>query len=196
MQNSVAFVLTLCLVGCGSSGAVRDAPANGSAGTSPYAGRSSSVVPSLTTQEVEDLLAGRGLGLARAAELNGYPGPRHVLDLQSELELDAETVASAEQLFREMQAAAQPLGARVVELEKELGELFSSRSVEEEMLAQKVDALATLMGQLRTIHLRAHIEMASLLTSEQRAEYQRLRGYASSAPEPAPAGEHSGHHAQ
>jgi hypothetical protein len=176
----LAFVLIGCLAGCGTSGSVAcDAPSNTCPTASPYAGRSSSSVPSLTTQEVDDLLAGRGLGMARAAELNGYPGPRHVLDLQSDLGLDAAIVAKADEIFREMQAAAQPLGATVVQMEKELGELYASRSIEEAMLQPKVDDLAALMGQLRVVHLRAHIRMASLLTTDQIENYQRLRGYTS-----------------
>ena len=36
-------------------------------------------------QTIAGYLAGEGLGMALPAELNGYPGPRHVLDLRSEL---------------------------------------------------------------------------------------------------------------
>lgn len=177
----VSIIVGFLFVGCGTSGSAREAPSSMCPTTSPYAGRSSSSVASLTTQEVDDLLAGRGLGMARAAELNGYPGPRHVLDLQSEL--DATVVAKTEELFKEMQAAAKPIGTQVVALEKELGELCASRSIDEPMLPQKVDALAALMGQLRVIHLRTHIRMTALLTADQIASYQRLRGYASAGSE-------------
>jgi len=170
VARTLVCVLAGWLVGCGASGAA--AP-----GSSPYAGNSSALIPSLTTQEVEDLLAGRGLGMARAAELNGYPGPRHVLDLQSQLGLNDETVAAAEALFEEMKAEAQPLGARVVDLEKELGELYASRTINETVLPQKVDDLASIMGQLRVAHLRAHIKMTALLTPQQIERYRQLRGY-------------------
>jgi Spy/CpxP family protein refolding chaperone len=207
IQSCAVSIVVVVLVGCGTSGSAREVPSNMCPTTSPYAGRSSSSVPSLTTQEVDDLLAGRGLGLARAAELNGYPGPRHVLDLQSELELDAEVIAKTEELFKEMQAAAKPLGTQVVALEKELGDLYASRSIDEPMLLQKVDALAALMGQLRVIHLRTHIRMTALLTADQIASYQRLRGYVSAGSEVAMEAEaqpaagsaadaHSAHHAK
>ena len=39
----------------------------------------SSPIRGLSEQEIDDLTNGRGMGLARAAELNGYPGPLHVL---------------------------------------------------------------------------------------------------------------------
>ena len=43
---------------------------------------------------VADLKAGRGMGLALAAELNGYPGPSHVLELADKLKLSAEDKAA------------------------------------------------------------------------------------------------------
>src|ERR1043166_1905183 len=46
-------------------------------GGSPYAGQQSREIKSLSDQEIDGLKNARGLGLAKAAELNGYPGPRH-----------------------------------------------------------------------------------------------------------------------
>ena len=40
----------------------------------PYAGMQSRPIKALSEQQVADLQAGRGMGLALAAELNGYPG--------------------------------------------------------------------------------------------------------------------------
>jgi Spy/CpxP family protein refolding chaperone len=195
----IGWVFAAWLSGCGSERGPVQAPAPTAANTiSPYVGMSSASVPSLTTQEVDDLRAGRGLGMARAAELNGYPGPRHVLDLQSQLDLDQRTIEQAQQLFQQMQSEAQPLGAQVVELEKSLGERFASQSIDESALPQQLDALAALMAQLRAIHLRAHIRMKALLTPQQVARYRELRGYLASdsgAPTAgAPADPHAAHH--
>lgn len=44
---------------------------------SPYAGLPAREIKALSPEEIADLAAGRGMGLALAAELNGYPGPRH-----------------------------------------------------------------------------------------------------------------------
>jgi hypothetical protein len=44
----------------------------------------------LSQTDIESLQNGTGDafgGMAKLAELNGYPGPRHVLDLANELEL-------------------------------------------------------------------------------------------------------------
>lgn len=174
----VGWVLAVWIVGCGTDRTPEPAPPKAASATSsPYAGKSSASVPSLTVQEVDDLLAGRGLGMARAAELNGYPGPRHVLDLRSELELDEATTERAQQLFEAMQAEAQPLGAKVVTLEKSLGEAFASQSIDEEALSGQLDELAAVMAQLRGIHLRTHIRMKAAMSPEQVTRYAELRGY-------------------
>ena len=46
--------------------------------------------------------------------------------------------------------------------------------------------IATLRGELRLAHLRAHLAMKTILTPEQIEAYDRLRGYAGP-------GEHRGH---
>jgi len=55
----------------------------------PYAGMQTRPIKALSEQQVADLGAGRGTGLALAAELNGYPGPSHVLELADKLDLSA-----------------------------------------------------------------------------------------------------------
>ena len=56
----------------------------------PYAGMQARPIKALSDQQIADLKAGRGMGLALAAELNGYPGPLHVLELADKLDLSAE----------------------------------------------------------------------------------------------------------
>jgi len=48
---------------------------------SPYAGEELNEIKSLSPVEINDLLQGNGMGFAKAAELNQYPGPRHVLEI-------------------------------------------------------------------------------------------------------------------
>jgi hypothetical protein len=55
----------------------------------PYAGFQQRTVKALSEQEIADLRAGRGMGLALAAELNGYPGPAHVLEKADALGLSS-----------------------------------------------------------------------------------------------------------
>jgi hypothetical protein len=76
----------------------------------PYAGWQEREIKALSAEQIDDLRNGRGMGLALAAELNGYPGPRHVLDLAGQLDLTAEQRAEAQRLLDEMQAQAIVLG--------------------------------------------------------------------------------------
>ena len=45
----------------------------------PYAGQQTRTIKALSDQEVSDYVEGRGMGSSKAAELNHYPGPAHVL---------------------------------------------------------------------------------------------------------------------
>ena len=70
----------------------------------PYAGMQTRPIKALSEQQISDLDTGRGMGLALAAELNGYPGPSHVLELADKLELSAEQRATMRALFDSMKA--------------------------------------------------------------------------------------------
>jgi hypothetical protein len=59
-------------------------------------------VKALSDQQVADLRAGRGMGLALSAELNGYPGPLHVLELGDKLGLAPEQRTKVQGLFDAM----------------------------------------------------------------------------------------------
>jgi hypothetical protein len=143
---------------------------------SPYAHSGSDRVQTLTDEEVSQLMEGEGMGLARPAEMNGYPGPRHVLDLGDALGLTEDQRARTRSIFDEMNREAVSLGARVVAMEEALDRAFAERALPAE-LNGLVDHIAGLRGQLRWTHLRAHLEMATMLTEAQRTEYARLRGY-------------------
>src|SRR6476659_6721672 len=108
----------------------------------PYAGLQSRPIKALSDQQVSDLRAGRGMGLALAAELNGYPGPSHVLELADGLELTADQRASIKALFDSMKAEALPLGAKVIEQEADLDKQFASRTVTPQSLKASIAALA------------------------------------------------------
>jgi hypothetical protein len=62
-------------------------PAHGDAPTSPYAGHQTRTIKALSPEDVAALLNAEGMGMAKAVELNGYPGPVHVLTLAKELKL-------------------------------------------------------------------------------------------------------------
>ncbi|PJK27585.1 Spy/CpxP family protein refolding chaperone [Minwuia thermotolerans] len=143
----------------------------------PYAGQQHRAVSSYSEREVAALLAGEGRGMARPAELNGYPGPSHLLDMQEELELSGEQIAVIRAAFERMQLKARDLGARLVEAEAELDALFRDRRADPDTLVVALRKAADLRMELRETHLRAHLEVTPLLTAHQREAYALLRGY-------------------
>lgn len=160
------------------SGAALAATPHQHAPSSPYAGHDARAVAALSEQDVADLRSGAGMAMALPAELNGYPGPRHVLDLAEPLALTADQRAEAERLMAEMRGRAVPLGEQVIAAEAELGRLFASGSATTEAISAATDRVARLRGELRSVHLVAHVAMRDALTQDQRSAYDRLRGYA------------------
>jgi Spy/CpxP family protein refolding chaperone len=144
----------------------------------PYAGLEKRAVKALSAQEVDDLQAGRGMGLALAAELNGYPGPRHVLDLEDALELTARQRQEIGALFERMTREAILAGGKVIAEEERLDALFSSGKADETALEHALGQIAHARAELRRIHLVYHLRTKAVLTREQADRYNRLRGYA------------------
>ncbi len=147
------------------------------AAPSPYAGEQGRSIKALSAQEIEDLKAGRGMGLAKAGELNSYPGPSHVLALQAELGLDKPQLAATQALFDTMQSQAKQLGGEILEYEQVLDRAFAAGTIDPASLARLTNEIALLQGRLRGTHLAAHLAMKQLLTAQQVAAYDRLRGY-------------------
>lgn len=143
----------------------------------PYAGLQQRDVKALSEQQAADLRAGRGMGLALPAELNGYPGPAHALELAGPLRLDAGQRARTQALFETMQQEAKALGEEVIAAERALDRLFKERRVTAESLSTATNQAAVAQGRLRASHLRYHLAMMDVLTPEQVARYNRLRGY-------------------
>ena len=148
---------------------------------SPYVGQESRQIKALSPQEISDYLSGKGMGLAKAAELNGYPGPAHVLELAAQLDLTPEQKTKTEVLFKKMQARAIPLGKELVEEERAFDRLFASHAVNSESLGQALARIGRLQGQVRQVHLDPHVEQTTLLTAAQVEKYNRLRGYGMSS---------------
>jgi hypothetical protein len=148
---------------------------------SPYAGLQTRPVKALSEQQVADLRAGRGMGLALAAELNGFPGPLHVLELADRLDLSADQRAKVQQLFDSMKAEAIPVGSRLIEQEAELDRLFASRTITAERLKAMTASIAETQGALRDTHLKYHLSTAALLSQHQMQRYAELRGYTGNA---------------
>lgn len=153
---------------------------------SPYAVQLDSPVRGLSTQEVDDLLQGRGAGYARVAELNNYPDPRHVLDLQQKLNLSLDQVRQIEDTFQQMQANTQQLGRKIVEHEQQLSTAFAKGEIDSAKLTLQMEELSQLYSQLRATHLQAHLQIKPLLKPEQIASYDELRGYTATVEQSSP----------
>ncbi|MEX2198104.1 MAG: periplasmic heavy metal sensor [Burkholderiales bacterium] len=171
MNRTLVAAALLCLMG-----AAPVALAAGPAST-PYAGEQHRDIKALSPRDVQDLLAGRGMGLAKSAELNGYPGPAHVLELSDRLGLTAEQSARTKSVFEAMETRARALGKALVEREAELERLFASRRITSAALEASLAEISKLQGELRRVHLEAHLAQTDILTPEQIAAYAELRGY-------------------
>jgi len=158
--------------------------------TSPYRDTASTEIRALTQKEIEDLRAGRGMGLARAAELNSYPGPRHVLDAAraGQLHLTPVQDRTIQGLFDGMSREAQRLGGLILDEEQRLEIEFRAGRIDETDLRSRVARIAALQGQLRAVHLKTHLATRAALTEQQVQHYNELRGYSTGSPQP------PGHH--
>ena len=153
----------------------------------PYAGQDSRAIASLSTEDVEALLAGEGWGLAKPAELHGYPGPLHILELADELGLSAGQKADIEKIYDSMKSAAQEAGKRYVDAEAHVSDVFKLGNANPAILDSVLDESANAIAALRAVHLKAHLDSTPILTADQRENYKTLRGYDGSS------GSHSGH---
>jgi hypothetical protein len=148
--------------------------------TSPYSGLEQRMIKSLSDEQIADLRAGRGMGLALPAELNGYPGPVHVLELADRLGLSADQQKSVQELQAAMKAETVPLGERLIAQETDLDRQFAGRTVTPASLQAATAGIGATQGALRFAHLRYHLSTLDILTPEQVRLYGELRGYGGS----------------
>jgi Spy/CpxP family protein refolding chaperone len=143
----------------------------------PYGGLEVRPIKALSEQQIADLRAGRGMGLALAAELNGYPGPMHVLELADSLDLSGQQRAKMQELFAAMKAEAVPLGERLIAQEADLDKAFASKMITAATLAAATEAIGVTHAALRQTHLKYHLFTVEVLTPAQVQRYAELRGY-------------------
>lgn len=117
---------------------------------------------------------GEGFGMAGPADRNGYPGPKHALELRMELKLSPEQVAALEKLQAGMTGKAVARGKEIFSAEARLEEMFHDGRPEAELREQSF-RIDSLHAELRWVHLSAHLAARALLTPEQLSAYQRLR---------------------
>lgn len=142
-----------------------------------YAGQHTRDIKALSPEEVKQYQSGAGMGYAKSAELNHFPGPMHVLELADRLDLTEAQKAKTRALLEAHKAEARAIGAKLVEAERALEGLFRSGNVSSETLEQAVRTTATLRAEYRLSHLETHRRMRALLSEEQVRTYDALRGY-------------------
>ena len=145
---------------------------------SPYAGQETRLIKSLSAEDLAELRRGGGWGLARAAELNGMPGPAHLLELKDRIPLTTGQVAAITAIFRNMRAAAIAEGKRLIAHEETLENAFRNAKVTDRSLEGLLSEIGQARTALRYVHLVAHLKTLPLLSDEQVARYNILRGYA------------------
>jgi len=182
-----AFVAVAALLGAALAAAAEDTAA------SPYAGLETREIKALSPERVEGLRTGAGLGYAMAAELNGHPGPKHVLELADELALTPPQRDAVRAAFERMRDDAVEIGGRIVEAEATLDRRFAHRHLDEATLESLTAQIAELEGRLRFVHLRAHLETDAILAPVQRERYVELRGYAGAGDGAGGHAHHPGH---
>ncbi len=146
---------------------------------SPYAGERDAAETGLRADELEALSKGAGLAMALPAELNGYPGPRHVLDAADagQFSLSPTQREAMQDLYDRMSSEAKAKGREIIQAEAQLALRFRQADMDDPILREIVQRIANLRAELRFIHLRAHLKTRLLLTPEQIGHYNAVRGY-------------------
>jgi hypothetical protein len=166
MKNYVSLVVAALALGMGAALA-----------QAPYAGLQSRAIKALSDQEIADLRAGRGMGLALAAELNGYPGPSHLVELADKIGLSEGQRNSATGMFEAMEVETIAIGERLIAQEAALDKLFADHAITPETLSAATSEIGTTQAQLRAAHLKYHLSTVAMLEPSQIRQYSALRGY-------------------
>ena len=176
-MKSNAFSLVRFVGLCAVFILVQNSAAFASGTKNHYADFTKRNIKSLSNEDIAALQAGSGWGLALPAELNGWPGPKHVLELKSELDLSEEQIDEITAIFQAMQKQAITAGETYIEAEEALSRAFEHGHIDEARLSTLLSDAATARGALRNIHLSAHLTTPAILTPEQIQKYNQLRGY-------------------
>ncbi|MFK7866057.1 MAG: Spy/CpxP family protein refolding chaperone [Alphaproteobacteria bacterium] len=134
-------------------------------------------IKSLSAEDIEELKRGGGWGLAKAAELNGVPGPAHVLEMQQEIALTQDQIAQIQHIYEQMRLKAIDKGEEMIALERALEDHFKQKTITDSILQALLGEIAATRSELRYIHLSTHLLMPDILSTAQIAHYNQIRGY-------------------
>lgn len=155
---------------------------------SEYVGEEYRNIKSLSSDDIAELRKGAGWGLAKAAELNGVPGPAHILEMQEKIRLTNGQKERIGNIYAEMKNKAVALGGKLIHLETLLDDSFSNRTVTKKSLREMVGEIEKVKAELRIVHLSAHLESHDILSGGQIALYNQIRGYSKDPCQNIPAG--------
>lgn len=144
----------------------------------PYADEQHRQIKSLSADDIAAIRAGRGWGFAKPAELNGLPGPLHVLELAERLKLTEAQRAEVTKIFQRMRRDAIAAGEDFLKAERALDAVFAAGAVTAPSIEQLAKAAGIARARVRAVHLRAHLATTPILSVHQRHMYRELRGYA------------------
>lgn len=159
--------------------------------SAPYAGQQNRSIKALSISEIDGLKMGKGMGLAKAAELNHFPGPRHVLDEANKLSLSNDQLNKTNTLFEKMKQEAIVVGSKIISAEKSLDDMFAGGKLSKKELEDKLNEIGKYRAKLRYVHLKTHLDQKKILSSSQIKHYDMLRGYTGGTMKHH---EHNGHH--
>ena len=174
---SLSLLVTIITAAVMSSTDLVDAQAQPTPTPSTYVDLLDTEIRGLSPEQIETYRTGGGGGMALPAELNGYPGPRHVLDLAEELELTEVQQAQIQALYDEMLPEAIDLGNQILAAEAELELAFRERNIDEAFLENQLLTIGELQARLRFVYFRTHLATIDILTQHQVVVYNSLRGY-------------------
>ncbi|MEM7646715.1 MAG: hypothetical protein AAF203_07400 [Pseudomonadota bacterium] len=152
---------------------------------SPYVKQKNNQIKAITQNDLEGLEKGSGMpfgGMAKAAELNGLPGPRHVLDMEEEIQLSKTQKKQVAEIFEKMNREARKWGAELIEIERLMDTKMKTGEIKSGSLQRLVRQSAIKYGELRFSHLVAHLETAKVLSKDQVQIYNKVRGYGDGDP--------------
>ncbi len=144
---------------------------------SPYVDLKTREIKALSDEAIQEYRNGNGMSLALSAELNLYPGPRLALDLADVMGLDAVQITRVDAIRDAMNADAVRIGTQIVDRERALDRAFAHRTIDSTRLGSMTNEIGRLQGELRFVHLTAHLAVAEILSQTQIEQYETHRGY-------------------
>jgi hypothetical protein len=77
-------------------------------------------------------------------------------------------------IYQNMSNKAKGIGAAIIAIEHDMNRVFANKTITEEYLNLMLDKSARLYGQVRFVHLSAHLDTLQMLTMAQVQRYNKM----------------------